>query len=252
VGPDPLQVAVAANFAATAETLAARFERETGARVSLAVASTGSLYAQIVNGAPHHVFLSADEDRPLRLEREGLGVADTRFVYALGRLVVYAPGRDDAWALPDVLTEPGVRAAWADPRTAPYGAAARAALEHWRIHVPDGAVGESVGQVLQYVRTGAVDLAFVSAAQVVDAPPAHVRVVPPGAAPPIPQAAVLLAAGRGVPEARAFLRFLRSDGARAVIEAAGYGLAPLPPDVPGDGDAARLRDGPTTEGSADG
>ncbi|MBT8405789.1 MAG: molybdate ABC transporter substrate-binding protein [Gemmatimonadetes bacterium] len=231
-GPVPVQVAVAANFAATADTLASLFERETGTPVSLAVASTGSLYAQIVNGAPHHVFLSADEDRPRRLEEAGLAVPGTRFVYALGQLVAFAPARDDDWTLPAALREPGVRLAWADPRIAPYGAAARAALDHWRIVASDGAVGESVGHVLQYVRTGAVDVAFVSRAQVIDADGAHVRAVPAEVADPIRQAALLLEPGRNTPEAAEFLRFLQSAGARSVIEAAGYELAPGVPADP--------------------
>ena len=237
-GPAPVQVAVAANFAATARTLAAIFERETGTPVSLAVASTGSLYAQIVNGAPHHVVLSADEDSPRRLEEAGLAVPDTRFVYALGQLVAFAPGREGDWALPDVLTEAGVRVAWADPRTAPYGAAARAALDRWQIAAPEGAIGESVGHVLQYVRTGAVDVAFVSRAQVVDADAGHVRPVPASVAGPIPQAALLLLPGRAVPEAMEFLRFLQSERARSVIDEAGYGLAPGPGPAPGSLESA--------------
>jgi molybdate transport system substrate-binding protein len=170
------------------------------------------------------VLLAADGERPRLLEEGGQAVAGTRFVYALGRLVVFAPGRDDDWTVPEVLTEPGVRVAWAEPRTAPYGAAAQAVLERWGLDGLEGAVGESVGQTLQFALSGAVDVAFVGRAQVMDAPPAEVRELPVDLAPPIPQEAVLLKAGADVRAATDFLAFLRSAEGRARIRAAGYDL----------------------------
>ena len=159
--------------------------------------------------------------------RKPPGVVDECLPDALGTLVAFAPGRTDDWSVPEVLTRAGVRAAWADPRTAPYGAAARVALAAWGLDDLEGAVGESVGHVLQYARTGAVDVAFVSRAQVLDAPAAEVRTVSPQVVAALPQEALLLEAGRARPEARRFLDFLRSEGARSVIEAGGY-TVPVP------------------------
>lgn len=222
---DPhLDVAVAANFVSVAQELADRFRERTGTEVRLAVGSTGGLAAQITAGAPYHVLLAADTLRPAWLEQEGAAVAGSRFTYALGRLAVHAPGREDSWALPDLLREPGLRIAWADPRTAPYGAAARAALEAWGLGDLEGAVGESVGQTWQFVRSGAVDAAFVALAQTADVPAATVRLVPDSLYPPIRQDAVLLEPGAHVEAAAAFLEFLTSDDARTRIQRAGYAL----------------------------
>lgn len=219
-----LDVAVAANFVSVAEELAELFQERTGTEVRLAVGSTGGLVAQVVAGAPYHVLLAADTLRPAWLEQEGAAVPGSRFPYALGRLAVHVPGREDPWTLPDLLREPGLRIAWADPRTAPYGAAARAALDAWGLSDLEGAVGESVGQTWQFVRSGAVDAAFVALAQTIDVPPATVRIVPDSLHPPIRQDAVLLEPGAGVEAAAAFLDFLRSDEARARIQRAGYAL----------------------------
>lgn len=228
-GGDPaaregVDVAVAANFAPVARDLATAFEDLAGSPVRLAVGSTGGLTAQVVAGAPFHVLLAADTVRPAWLVDEGRAVAGSRFTYAVGRLVVHAPDRTDAWTLPDLLREPGLRVAWADPRTAPYGAAARSALEAWGLGDLEGVVGESVGQTWQFVRSGAVDAAFVAAAQVRGLPPATVRAVPDSLHPPLRQDAVLLTHGAEHPPARAFLDFVRGAEARAIIREAGYDL----------------------------
>lgn len=218
----PIEVAVAANFAGVAAALARDFEARTGDSVRIAVGATGGLYAQIVNGAPFHLFLSADAERPRRLEEEGLAVPGTRFVYAVGRLTVYAPRLEPGWETPAVLSRPELRVAWANPRTAPYGVAAVEALEAWDVAGIEGAVGESVGQVLQFVRSGAADVGFVALAQVLEEAPEAVRLVPPELYAPLRQEAVLLVAGAERADARAFLEFLRSPPAAERIRAGGY------------------------------
>lgn len=218
----PLEVAVAANFLPVAESLVARLEDELGVAVRLSAGSSGSLYAQIRQGAPFEVFLSADSERPSRLESDGLAIEGSRTPYAIGRLVVFAPRFPDGWVLPDDLRREGVRVTWANPRIAPYGVAARAALEAWGLGGLEGAVGESVGQSYQFVASGAADAGFVARSQVLEAPLTSVREVPSDLHPAIVQEAVLLGPGEPRAEARAFLDALSEEWVRARIRDAGY------------------------------
>lgn len=219
-------VAVTTSFAGTARALAEAFERESGHGVLLSEGSTGKLYAQIVHGAPFEVFLAADAERPRRLAEAGL--ADPGFAYALGRLVLWSPEPDRATG-PEALAEGRVRRlAIASPELAPYGAAARETLRslgRWESLEPRLVRGQDVGQAFQFVATGNAELGFVALAQVLGAGGSR-WVVPAELYTPLAQHAVLLARGREDPAARAFLAFLRGESARALIEAAGFGLAP--------------------------
>lgn len=230
----PLNVAVAANFIGTARVLAASFQRTAGTRVRLSFGSTGNLYAQIRHGAPFAVFLSADARRPRLLERARLAVPGTRFTYALGRLMLWSvhPGLVDGHGA--VLRHGRFRhLAIANPRTAPYGAAARAVLRHlglWKRLAPRLVIGENIAQTYQFVASGNAALGFVALSDLpsVRAPhPGSRWRVPPRLYPPIRQQAVLLSRAAGDPAARAFLAYLRGKAARRVIRAHGYGL-PVP------------------------
>jgi molybdate transport system substrate-binding protein len=222
------RVAVAANFTAATHRLAAAFERESGHRLIASFASTGTLYAQIRNGAPYDVFLSADMERPRLLESEGLGVAGTRFTYAVGRLALWSaqPGL----ALDDgaVLRGDAVRRlAIANPKTAPYGSAARQVLEHmglWEALQGRLVQAENIAQTYQYVVTGNATVGFVALAQLEAAQPASAWWLPPaGWYAPIEQQALLLRRGADNAAARAFLAYLRGPAARATLAALGYG-----------------------------
>ena len=224
-----VQVAVAANFAPVMQRLAPAFERATGHRAIIALGSTGRLHSQVRNGAPFQVLLAADSETPARMEREGLAVPGTRFTYATGRLVLWsaAPGLVDGQG--EVLRRGGFeRLAIADPRLAPYGAAAIEVLEHMGLLAalrPKLVQGENIGQAHQFVATGNAPLGFVALSQVqVDGRIASgsAWVVPAGLHAPLRQDAVLLTAGRDKPAAQAFLAFLRSDPARALVRAHGY------------------------------
>ena len=125
----PLMVAVAANFAAPMEEISAAFERDTGHRAVFAFGSSGKFYAQITNGAPFEVLLSADQQVPLRLEQHGLTVPGTRFTYAVGKLVLWSTRKglvDDQAAV--LRGGDFRRIAVANPKLAPYGAATLAVL----------------------------------------------------------------------------------------------------------------------------
>jgi molybdate transport system substrate-binding protein len=230
-----VEVAVAANFSATAREIGAAFTAATGYDLRVSVGSTGQLYAQIRLGAPYHVFLAADEERPRLLVAQELAVPGRLRPYALGRLALYAPSLAPLPADPlGVLDRPGLTVAYANPRTAPYGAAARAVLEATGRADVEGARGEGVGQVLQFVESGAADVGFVARSQVVGRPTDTWAEIPDVLHPPIRQEAVLLQRGAGVPGAGAFLDFLDSPAARTRIERAGYAL-PSPTSSPPSG-----------------
>ncbi len=222
-------VAVAANFALTAEKLARLFQQRTGHQVRLSIGSTGQLYAQIVQGAPFQVFLAADKARPRRLEAQGLTVAGSRFTYAQGRLVLWSPRPGLVDARGKVLRRGAFKhLALADPSTAPYGEAAREVLVKmglWRRLGPRLVRGHSVSQTYQFVASGAAELGFIALSQV-SGPAAKAggsRWLPPQTwYRPLDQQAVLLARGRKNPAAVAFWRFLRGPVARRVIRSFGY------------------------------
>lgn len=224
-----VQVAVASNFTAPMQRIAAEFERDTGHRARLAFGSSGKFYSQIRNGAPFQVFLSADAETPARLEQDGLAVPGSRFTYAVGTLVLWSatPGYVDGEGA--VLRQGGFRhLALANPRHAPYGRAAVEALERLGLQLqPKFVQGENIAQAHQFVATGNAELGFVALSQVLRdgrIGTGSAWVVPASLHGPIRQDAVLLAAGRGNAAAEALVRYLRGEKARAVIRAFGYGF----------------------------
>ena len=224
-------VAVASNFSAPMQKLAQAFEQETGHKALLSFGSTGNLYAQIRNGAPYEVLLAADDATPRKLEAEGLGVAGSRFTYAIGTLVLWSkqPGLVDEKG--DVLRSGKFeRIAIANPKLAPYGAAAVETLTQMGVLQtvqPKVVQGENISQTYQFVATQNAQLGFVALSQVmVDGRVSQgsAWVVPAHLHSPIRQDAVLLAKGRDAPAAAALMRFLRSERARALIRTFGYAL----------------------------
>lgn len=224
-------VAVAANFIAPMQKIAAAFEHATGHRAVLASGSTGSFNAQIRNGAPFQVLLAADVQTPARLEGEGFAVPGSRFTYATGRLVLWSaqPGRVDARGEALSRLAANERVAIADPKLAPYGSAAVETLERLGIRerVRDRVVqGENVAQAYQYVSTGNAAMGFVALSQVMSdgrIAKGSAWIVPAGLHTPIRQDAVLLTPGKGNAAAVSLLSFLRSDEAKAIIRGFGYG-----------------------------
>ena len=223
-----VQVAAAANLASAMQKIAAAFQRQTGHTAIVSLGSTGKLYAQIRNGAPFEVLLAADDETPRRLEAEGLARAGTRFTYAFGQLVLWSAQSGAVDARGEVLRHPAGKLAIADPRVAPYGAAAVEALKNLGLYAgwqPLLVQGESIAQAYQFAASGNARLAFVALSQVAEAG-LIVRgsgwVVPANLYPPLQQDAVLLQAGADNPVAALFLTYLRSNAARAVLRGAGY------------------------------
>ena len=224
-----VRVAVAANFAAPMQKLARVFEQETGHKILLALGSTGGFYAQIKHGAPFDILLAADDETPLKIEQEGLGVAGYRFTYAIGKLVLWSrqPGLVDDKG--EVLRRGQFqRLAIANPKLAPYGAAAVEVLTHLGLLQAVQAKwvqGENIAQTYQFIATENVPLGFVALSQVMSdgqIQSGSAWVVPSHLHAPIQQDAVLLNKGRDNMAAQALMRFLRSDKVRSYIRASGY------------------------------
>jgi molybdate transport system substrate-binding protein len=222
------RVAVAASFLAPAEELALAFEALTGDRIVISAGATGALYAQIAQGAPFDAFLAADGERPERAVDEWHGVPNTVFTYAVGTLVLYSPSLDLSSGAALLQSGAFGHLAIADPQTAPYGAAAVSALRNLGIYdalAPRLVTGESIAQTLLFVESGNAELGFVALSQVTGKTEALWWRVPPELYVPIEQQAVLLKRGEGNPVASAFLAFLRSEEAAAIITRHGFELA---------------------------
>ncbi|APW43576.1 molybdate ABC transporter substrate-binding protein [Rhodoferax saidenbachensis] len=222
-------VAVAANFTAPMQKIAAAFTQDTGHTATLAFGSTGKFYAQIKSGAPFQMLLAADDETPAKLEKEGLTVANTRFTYATGRLVLWSKQAGLVDDKGDVLrTGSFTHIALADPKLAPYGAAAVETLDKLGLTQtlkPRMVQGESIGQAYQFVATGNAALGFVALSQVmVDGRIAEgsAWVVPANLHSTIKQDSVVLATGKDNPAATALTAYLKGDKARAIIRSYGY------------------------------
>jgi molybdate transport system substrate-binding protein len=222
-----VKAAVAANFTEVAEALAADFETATGHDVVLSFGATGALYAQITQAAPFDVFFSADAKRTRTAIEEGFGVAGTDFTYALGKVVLYSPTMDMTGGAAVLAGGAFQHLALADPRTAPYGAAGMAVLDALGLTeavIPKIVTGENITQTLQFVDSGSAELGFVALSQVIGRPDTQVWRVPQDDYPAIKQNAVLLRAGENNDAAKAFLDYVKSGAASAIIKAAGYEL----------------------------
>lgn len=225
-----VRLAVAANFIDAAREIAALFEEECSHTTLISYGSTGKLYAQIEHGAPFEVFLSADRARAVKAETEGLAVAGSHFVYALGQLVLWSL-KPDRFKDGEQFLKQGELAhlAMANPKTAPYGLAARQTMQHLKLQqrlTSKLVQGDSIAQTFQFVATGNADAGFVALAQIKgwEGEPGTLWEIPDEYHAPIEQAAVLLNKGSENPAAVDFLEFLRSDAAREVIERYGYGV----------------------------
>lgn len=226
-----VSAAVAANFTEPMKQIVELFQKETGHTVRLSFGSSGKFTSQIKEGAPFDVFLAADEKNPKLLEKEGLAVEGSRFVYALGKLVLWS-------AQPGVVDDKGYvlrkgsynKIAYADPKLAPYGLAAKETLEDqglWTVVQGKLVTGESITQTYQFAATGNAELAFIALSQITKdgkVTEGSWWVVPAHMYNPIKQAAVQLTAAKDKEAAKAFLTFLKSEKAVAIIRNFGYEL----------------------------
>ena len=225
------QVAVAANFAEPIRAIAAVLEKTTGHTLKITVGSTGRLYAQIKNGAPFDVLLSADTAAPAQLEADGLAQPGSRFTYATGQLVLWSADAAKVDAQGAVLKGGGFRKlAIANPKTAPYGAASLEVIDKLGLTAaltPKLVQGESIGQTYNFAFTGNADIAFVAMSQVLDGGKlkgGSMWVVPPSLYAPIRQDAVLLKSGADNEAALALMKLLKSPNIKTLIRSYGYDI----------------------------
>ncbi|WP_455232778.1 molybdate ABC transporter substrate-binding protein [Geopseudomonas aromaticivorans] len=229
---EEVQVAVAANFTAPMQAIAAEFAKDTGHKALLAFGATGKFYAQIHNGAPFEVFLAADAATPAKLEGEGATLAGSRFTYAIGTLVLWSPREGYVDGNGEVLKKADFQhLALANPKTAPYGVAALATLA--RLGIAENALqgrlvlGENITQAHQFVATGNAELGFIALSQVYQdgkITNGSAWIVPAEYHAPIRQDAVILAKGKDNPAAAALVDYLKGPKATALIRAYGYAL----------------------------
>lgn len=231
--PRELQLAAAANMSFALQELVPAFEAQERARLRFSLGSSGNFYAQIANGAPFDVFLSADAVFPQRLQEAGLAEPGTLTSYAVGRLVLWSRKVPLDAGLQSLL---GVeRVAIANPELAPYGQAAVAAMEHYGLYAqvrPKLVLGENVSQAAQFAESGAAEVALIPLSLASVAPlngAGSYWLVPAEAHARIEQAAVVLRGARDPGLGRAFLAYLTGIEGRAILARSGFeGLSPYP------------------------
>lgn len=228
-----VQVAVAANFTATFEKIAAAFTVDTGHKAIASYGSTGKFYTQIKNGAPFEVLLSADDETPLKLEKEAETVAGSQFTYAVGKLVLWSATEGLVDNKGDVLKK-GTFAhlSIANPKLAPYGAAAVEVMTKLGVLEslqPKLVIGENIAQTFQFASTGNAEVGFIALAQVWKdgkLSKGSAWLVPANLHSPIRQNAVILKQGKDNEAALALLAYLKTSKARDIIKSYGYDLVP--------------------------
>lgn len=221
-----LSVAVAANFISAFKEMAADFEAKTKIKVDGTFSSTGNLYSQITNGAPYDLFLSADEERPAKLNKDGL--ADTPFIYAKGQAVLWSANKGfcKAKTWQDALkNEPIKKISIANTQTAPYGAAAKKALE--KAGMWEGLQGklvnaQDIAQSFQYASTSAVDAGFCAMSATTGAEGKKGCFFVINEAPEIIQSACILKRTANRAAVEKFVQFLNSGAAKEIKVKYGY------------------------------
>jgi molybdate transport system substrate-binding protein len=231
-----LTVAAASDLAVVIKEISTAFEKQTGIKTKISTGSSGNFFAQIANGAPFDVFLSADEDYPRRLVAAGVADKDSLYVYGTGHLVLWI--RNASLDLKreglQALVKPSIhKIAIANPDHAPYGRAAVAALHHAGVYEQVKSklvLGENISQTAQFVESGNADAGIVSVSLTKGMNPAGAFVdVPAGSYPPIQQAAVIVNSTKNRRAAEAFIKYLKSDECKALLQRYGFGVPPEKP-----------------------
>jgi molybdate transport system substrate-binding protein len=220
-------VAVAANFTEPAKEIAALFQKKTGFEAVLSFGASGPFYAQITQDAPFQVFLSADDRRPKDAVDAGLAVADSRFTYAIGKLVLWSKSLDLAKGDETLKANAFAKLSIANPTAAPYGAAAVETLKALGVYdaiQPKIVQGATIAQAFQFIDTANAELGFVALSQLASVTTGSRWMVPQNLYKPIRQDAVLLKKGADSEASKAFMAFLRGPEARAIVLKFGYVL----------------------------
>ena len=230
-GAEELLIAAASDLNYAFKDVVAEYERSTGNRVKLSLGSSGNFYAQIQNGAPFDLYFSADIGYPRKLENAGLTVPGSLYRYAIGRIVLWAgkeSGRDVSKGL-DLLRDPAIKKiAIANPKHAPYGRAAVAAMEHFQVYEPAKdrlVLGENISQAAQFIESGACEVGIIALSLAL-APSmkaaGHYWEIPAGAHPPLEQGAAILKSSRHQDAARQFVSFMQGAKGREIMTRYGF------------------------------
>lgn len=224
---ETIRIAVASNFIAPMKALIKEFESQTGHKVKASYGSSGKIFAQIQHGAPYDVFLSADQEKPKRLEEMGLAIKGSRFTYAQGRLVLWSSQENAIGNEQRLKAGDFSRLAIANPKLAPYGLAASQVLKSLKLETATKSkliVGENISQAYQFVRSGNADLGFVALSQVMGSSENDGElnwIVPNSLYDPISQDAVLIKTNHSN-VGRLFLDFIGEKPAKAILTQFGY------------------------------
>lgn len=226
-----VRVAAAADLKFAMADLAGQFEKQSGTKVDVTYGSSGNFFAQLQNGAPFELFFSADIDYPKKLEAAGLSEPGTLYEYAVGRIVIWTPADakvdvvKEGWKA--LLDDRVQKIAIANPKHAPYGGAAVAAMQKAGIYDQVKAklvYGENVSQAEQFVQSGnaqagIIALSLASSPSMKDGKSWE---IPAELHPAIEQGAIVLKSAKNKSAALAFLEFVKSDAGRAVLSKYGF------------------------------
>jgi len=222
-----LRIAVAANFAPTLKLLKPVFEKENGIRITIIKGSTGKLFAQIIHGAPYDVFLAADQRRPRLLEQKNLTSKQGRTTYAIGQIALWS-GQPDRSALEALKQASFRRIAIANPKTAPYGAAAIQVMQHLALYdtvKPNLVTGENISQAFQFVQSGNAELGFVAYPDIKRHNIKQYWLPDTTTYKPLEQQMVILKRSRHQALAHRFARFMVREDIKQMLRQQGY-IAP--------------------------
>ena len=233
-----VSIAAASDLNFAFKEIVAEFEKKTGNTVKLSLGSSGNFYAQLSNGAPFDVFFSADIGYPKKLEEAGLAEPGTLYLYAIGRIVVWVPKGSPidvaSLGIKSLQHQSVQKVAIANPKHAPYGRAAVAAMEHFKVYdaVKDKLVlGENISQTAQFIQTGGADIGIIALSLAV-APAmkdtGRYWEVPLEAYPRLEQGAVILKAAKDMKTARAFMDYIKSPEGATVFKRYGFFLPEKP------------------------
>jgi molybdate transport system substrate-binding protein len=224
-------IAVASDFLPTLQLIADRFmDSHPAIKIILCSGASGTLYSQIMNGAPYDIFLSADTERPSLLEKNNLIVPQYRFTYAIGRLVLWGPNQQSFTAALSALKRGHFNhLAIANPDLSPYGLAAEQALKNlniWQQLYASLVIAENINQTSNFLKSGNAEIGMIALSQLLQTKEKYLSndiwIVPVNLYHPIQQQMVLLSHGKNNPDAFAFFNFLKTKLIIDLIKRYGY------------------------------
>jgi molybdate transport system substrate-binding protein len=230
---EEIAIAAASDLNFAIKDLIAEYEKATGNHVRLSLGSSGNFYAQIQNGAPFDLYFSADIGYPRKLEEAGLTVPGSLYRYAVGRIVLWTnhTSRRDVSQGLELLRNPIVKKiAIANPKHAPYGRAAVAAMQHFKVYddAKDRLVfGENISQAAQFIESGACDVGVIALSLAL-APTMKAAgtywEIPADAHPPLEQGAAILKSSKQQKTAQQFVEFMQGAQGQEIMKRYGFTL----------------------------